>query len=228
VERLHEALAAGLPGLDAQRRMSPRPRQGWRPGNIPADVRNAAALLLVYRRESVVHLLLTLRHRDLKAHGGQISLPGGAIDEGESVEEAARREAWEEVGLAPESVNLIGRLTPLHIPASGFLMHPVLAWARPNPELSPADAEVERLLETPFEELAASRNLALETWTLRGHDVDVPFFDLDGHKVWGATAMVLAEFLTLLDAAPDPWSLHASTDTLSHSADRPDDNRTEP
>lgn len=221
IDLLVAALGETLPGVEAQAAMSPRPRHGWRPGRVPADVRDAAALLLVYRRQERPHVLLTLRREDLSSHAGQVSLPGGSVDPGESVEVAARREAWEEVGLDPGAVNVIGELTPLHIPASGFLLHPVLAWTGSDPILRPSDAEVAELIETPLDELSAPERLELETWTLRGQPVDVPFFRIAGHKIWGATAMVLAEFLALLGTAPDPWSELAETDTLPLRHDPP-------
>lgn len=221
IDRLVAALGEALPGVDAQSAMSPRPRHGWRPGRVPKDVRDAAALLLVYRRDERPHVLLTLRREDLSSHAGQVSLPGGSVDAGESVEVAARREAWEEVGLDPGAVSVIGELTPLHIPASGFLLHPVLAWTSTDPILRPSDAEVAELIETPLDELSSPERLELETWTLRGQSVDVPFFRLAGHKVWGATAMVLAEFLALLGPPPDPWSECSERDTLSLRHDHP-------
>lgn len=221
IDRLVTALGQELPGVSAQSAMSPRPRAGWRPGRTPDNVRDAAALLLVYRRRQRPHVLLTLRRHDLSSHAGQVSLPGGTVDAGESIETAARREAHEEVGLDPAAVKVIGQLTSLHIPASGFLLHPVLAWAAPDPVLRPSDAEVAELIEAPIDTLRTAEGLGLEKWTLRGHEVDVPFFRLDGHKVWGATAMVLAEFLTLLDARPDPWSAAVETDTLTVRTNRP-------
>lgn len=205
VQRLQSALAGPLPGSAAQSLLAPRPRRGWQPGTAPVDCRQAAALLLVYPRAGAAHVLLTLRRADLKAHAGQVSLPGGALDNGETHEQASLREAWEEVGLEPSTVQVLGRLTPLHIPASGFNLQPVVGVTAPLPALRPADEEVERILETPLARLAASDTLEVEDWDIRGTEAIVPFFHLHGLKIWGATAMVLAEFLTLLGSPPDPW-----------------------
>ena len=125
-ESLGRALAEPLPGLDAQLRMAPRPRAGWNPTRIPAGLRDAAALVLVYPYDGLAYLPLTVRSGGLRNHTGQVSLPGGGVDAGETIERAALREAAEEVGIDPGVVQVLGRLTPLHIPVSGYLLHPVV------------------------------------------------------------------------------------------------------
>ena len=205
VQRLRAGLSGVLPGFEAQARMAPRPRPGWYDGTIPDDVRQGAALVLLYPAEEPLHVVLTVRRRDLPQHGGQVSLPGGAREPGESVVDAALREANEEVGIDPAGIEVLGRLTPLHIPASGFVLHAVVAHGKERPELHPADGEVERILEIPLTNLLDSSRLRVERRDLGGRERDIPFFDLEGEKVWGATAMILAELLWLLGAAPDPW-----------------------
>lgn len=204
--RIEAALTGELPGPGAQRRMSPRPRHGWVPGRIPPGLREAAALLLVYERYRQPHVLLTRRRDHLSAHAGQISLPGGALEKGESTVEAALRESQEEVGLEPARVEVLGTLTPLHIPASGFLLHVHVGAAGQIGALSPSDEEVAQVLEVPLEDLATPERLEVEEWELARESTRVPFFRVEGLKVWGATAMILAEFLALLDRAPDPWT----------------------
>jgi len=124
---LREALAGPLPGLEAHLVMAPKPRVGWRPAAIPGDARAAAALVLLYPgNDGSSAVVLTVRAPDLVHHGGQVSLPGGAVEPGESIEGAALRESAEEVGLDSREVALLGRLSPLHIPVSGFVLHPVV------------------------------------------------------------------------------------------------------
>ena len=142
--------------------------------------------------------MLTVRAKHLPSHRGQVSFPGGAVEVGESVVEAALREAQEEVGVGPRVVRVAGELSPLHIPASGYVLHPVVAVASETPCFVAATGEVERVLEVPLEHLADRSRLRIERRLLRGLPCDVPYFDLEGEKVWGATAMVLAEFLGVM------------------------------
>jgi 8-oxo-dGTP pyrophosphatase MutT (NUDIX family) len=199
--RMREQLAAPLPGLEAQLRMAPVPRMGWDPPHVPAGLRDAAALLLVYPHEGALRMPLTVRGAELRSHTGQVSLPGGSVDPNESIELAALREASEEVGVVPASVRVLGRLTPLHIPVSRFLLHPILGVADARPAFLAAEWEVARILEVPIAALRDPRNIRRERWRRerdgRMLEIDVPFFAIDEEKVWGATAMVLSEFLEL-------------------------------
>jgi 8-oxo-dGTP pyrophosphatase MutT (NUDIX family) len=213
--RLREALSKPLPGLDAQLRMAPSPRPGWDPLKVPEGAANGAALLLVYptyaeatvgkpQANETLHIALTVRGSGLRNHTGQVSLPGGRVEEGETFEGAALREATEEIGVDPGTVELLGRLTPLHIPVSGFLLHPVVGFTTMRPAFQRAEWEVSRIIEAPVSLLSdpAIIKREIRTRVVKGQsvDVDVPYFDIDGEKVWGATAMVLAEFCAILTA----------------------------
>lgn len=203
LNRLRDRLTRPLPGLDAQLRMAPSPRVGWDPLKFPEGARDGAALLLVYPHDDTLQLALTVRGSGLRNHTGQVSLPGGRVDDGETFEQAALREAEEEVGVDPRAVDVVGRLTPLHIPVSGYLLHPVVGFTTMRPAFQRAEWEVARIIEAPISLLSDPRMVKREmrTRTVSGQtiDVDVPYFDIDGEKVWGATAMVLAEFGALVE-----------------------------
>jgi 8-oxo-dGTP pyrophosphatase MutT (NUDIX family) len=205
-ETMRDALSRPLPGSGAQVLMAPRPRPGWKPGRLPGDSRPGAGLVLFYPRDGDTHVVLTVRARHLPSHRGQVSFPGGAVETGESVPEAALREAQEEVGVDPGLVRVAGEATPLHIPASGYVLHPVVGFAEVAPAFRGAEAEVARILEVPFREIADPRRVKVEARVLRGLACEIPYFDLAGEKVWGATAMVLAELLVALGCPLDPWS----------------------
>lgn len=203
-----------LPGLEAQLRMAPNPRHGWDPLTFPDGASAAAALLLVYPHDDTVHFALTVRGSGLRNHTGQVSLPGGRVDAGESYEDAALREAEEEIGVDSRTVELLGRLSPLHIPVSGYILHPVVGYATMRPAFQRAEWEVARIIEAPVSLLGDGRSVKREirTRTVNGQviDVDVPFYDIDGEKVWGATAMVLAEFYAILAAAAEGTDTRAT------------------
>jgi 8-oxo-dGTP pyrophosphatase MutT (NUDIX family) len=177
--------------------MAPRPRREWPSAFDRNRIRRAAGLLLVFPIHGRAFVPLTVRAAGLR-HGGQVSLPGGVIEPGETIEEAALREAHEEVSLAPSDVRVIGALTPLDIPVSGFQLHPVVGVTPERPVLSPADGEVDRILEVSVATLCDPAHLVHTTRVRDGLTIDVPAFAVGGHEIWGATAMVLAEFLTLL------------------------------
>lgn len=204
VERLRAGLAAPLPGSAAQRLMAPLPRPGWRPGELPQDARTAATLLLLYPVRRTTHLALTVRSSHLPQHGGQVCLPGGAARAGESIETTALREAAEEIGIDRDAVSLLGQLTPLHIPVSGFVLHCMVGYAASRPSFRPQANEVARVLDVPLGMLCDPAAVHIRTRRHEGRDYEVPYFLVDGAIVWGATAMVLAEFLALLGHSPSP------------------------
>ena len=172
VARLAFGLRQTLPGAEAQARLAPVPRREWPAGFNAARIRDAAGLLLVFPKDEEektgenfpdrerfrpdrdqAYIVLTVRAGTLGRHGGQVSLPGGVVEAGESFEQAALREAHEEIGLSLETVRVLGALTPLDIPVSGFRLHPIVAVSDAQPALSPADGEVARILEVAVEDL---------------------------------------------------------------------------
>jgi 8-oxo-dGTP pyrophosphatase MutT (NUDIX family) len=199
--RLAAALAGPLPGVEAQLRLAPTPRPGWLPGRPASEARPAAALLLLFPADGEVRLLLTVRSSNLPSHAGQVSLPGGAVEPGETIEEAALREAHEEIGVSPSAVRVLGRLTPLHIPVSGYLLHPVIGVTDERPDLRLADAEVEQVIEPALAVLLDPGSIRHRPRLRDRLFEDVPYYALDSLQVWGATAMVLSEFLEVVAAS---------------------------
>jgi 8-oxo-dGTP pyrophosphatase MutT (NUDIX family) len=201
---LETSLANPLPGAQAQDRLAPLPRRQWPREFDQTRIRPAAGLLLVFPRGGDAHIVLTVRAETLERHGGQVSLPGGVIEPGESFAQAALREAQEEVGLPSDRVRVLGALTPLDIPVSGFRLHPVVAARETPPTFVAAHGEVARILEVPVAALLDPRSVVSTERHRMGVAMRVPAFQVSGAEIWGATAMVLAEFLALLGWQESP------------------------
>ena len=199
LNELKRIINGPLPGLEAQLGMAPEPRPGTRPyQEVESSSLQAGVLVLFYPKDGRLHLLLTRRTERVVTHRGQISFPGGTQHPGETIEETALRETAEELGLVPDAIVLLGRLTPLYIPPSNFCIYPVVAYLPERPGFRPQPEEVAEVLEIPVDHLLDSRTVRREAWAHDGRSYDVPFYAFGKHKIWGATAMVLAELLNLL------------------------------
>jgi len=221
VDRVGAALKVQRPGADAHNLLAPRPRRQWPEDFNPARIREAAGLLLLFPIDDVAHIVLTVRAETLR-HAGQVSLPGGVVEPGETFEQAALREAHEEIGLPLDRVQVVGALTPLDIPVSGFRLHPIVAVTDARPAFTPSDGEVARILEVAVHDLCRPERLVMLERGRGGQAVSAPAFRVGADEIWGATAMVLAELLVLLgwkphareptEAAEDPTEAAEDTD----------------
>ena len=212
LDDIRSALSRPLPGLRGQQIMAP----GYRPLDPQSyeegskTCRRAAVLLLLYPIQDQLYTILTQRRHDLPQHPGQIAMPGGSRDGNETVAQTALREAHEEVGIDPQSVEVVGRLTHIYIPPSHFCIQIVVGVTPERPRWHANPAEIATLLEAPLSMFLdpAFRKTALVERD--GRQWQVPYFAIDDHKVWGATAMALGELITLLQetfpqkASPPP------------------------
>jgi len=205
VEQIRRRLRRSLPGRSAQACMAPVPRPGWDEEHLQSrGCRIAGVLLLLYPKRSrggTLHAVLTRRVDYDGTHGGQISLPGGGQEGDEPLESTALRETEEEVGVPEQGIELIGRLTPLYIPPSHYRIYPIVGYRAQEPVFCRDPREVAELIEMPLSRLLehSARCAEFRSLPQRGR-VWIPYFDVGGHKVWGATAMVLAEFAAILES----------------------------
>jgi len=199
-ERLAARLAEPLPGPLVGSRFEPRPRP-WRHGEpMPPNARLAAVLVLLYPHEGRWHLPLTLRPSHLPDHPGQISLPGGAVEPGETGPEAAIREFHEELGADATPIRRLGALSPLYVAASNFRVEPWVGAAAQRPAMVANPAEVEQLLEVPLAHLLDPAHFGSHCRQDQGRSYRAPHFVWQEHRIWGATCMILGELVTLVES----------------------------
>jgi len=201
VEMIEAELRKPLPGVKAQIRMAPRPGS-LKPPTPQSTPRKSGVLVLLFPSEKTGNLCLVLTRRteNVADHKGQISLPGGAVDpEDHSIAHTALREACEEVGVCSDAMRILGALTHIYIPPSDFCVQPYVAYMAQSPHFFPQPEEVAEILEVPLSFLLDEKNVVVEEWVIDGEVKQVPFFNVFGHKVWGATAVVLPEFAAILE-----------------------------
>lgn len=203
--RLQERLTSPLPGLKAQLRMASNMRvkaaQNYNPDTSNAKI-GAVLIALFPDEKGAVRTVLMKRPDYDGTHSGQISFPGGKMEDADAnVVQTALREADEEVNIKPEEVKVIGQLTNLYIPPSNFLVHPVLGILEKPPLLIPDEHEVQsiHIPEISYllrDDIIEEKDIILSS----GFKMRTPYFLVDGHTVWGATAMMLAELKEIMRA----------------------------
>lgn len=195
--RIERRLSQPPPGRRALREWSPELSYGRHYGPPSHNAKAASVAALLYRFQSIWHVLLTVRSIRLVDHAGQVSLPGGAVDPGETDREAARRELEEELGVSGREVDLVGRLSSVYLFASNFLVVPWVAFSPGRPNLRPNPDEVAEVLEVPLTALVDRTSWGRADITRRGLRFASPHFLWKGHRVWGGTAMILGELLAV-------------------------------
>jgi 8-oxo-dGTP pyrophosphatase MutT (NUDIX family) len=195
-ELLREELKKDLPGCEAQYRMAPGLRLRIRPN---ASVRKAAVLILLYPGGESLFTVFIRRPKYPGIHGGQISLPGGKMEPDDTdLAETALREAAEEIGINQHEVEILGILSHLFIPVSNMLVSPVIGYLAEKPVFRPQPGEVAELIETSVEEFLRPGIIQDKIKIIRLNRAIVPFYNIKGYHIWGATAMIISEFTELL------------------------------
>lgn len=192
----HIQQALDLPyfdALQAQQRMAPMARAMQRPPERPGSPRMAAVLILLFPGDEGLQFVLTRRHDYPGVHGGQISLPGGQREGDESFDHAALRETHEEVGVPSGDVQLLGQISNVYIPPSDFFVYPYVGYTPSRPNWLPDVAEVAEVLEVSLYHLFDDRLKCSGEMTRNGMTFPIKYYALNGHVVWGATAVMLSE-----------------------------------
>jgi 8-oxo-dGTP pyrophosphatase MutT (NUDIX family) len=203
-QRLTVRLRESLPGRAAQEPHAVEMSFGRHFGPPRHDARPAAVMVSLYGDTDDVRdfkLPLIVRPQGTLYHAGQVALPGGAIEEGETESEAALRELQEELGVAAGDVQVVGTLSPLFVFSSNHYVMPVVGIAVERPGFRPDPHEVARVLEIPLSYLADPANRSTFERRFGGMSLDAPCWNWDGEPIWGTTAMVLAEIVAVTCAA---------------------------
>ena len=204
IQQLQERLSQPLPGMKAQSLMMGarfREKESNAYAKVSADARQAAVMVLLFQKEGKWYTNLMQRPESDYAHSKQVSLPGGGLEEEDAnLEACATRETEEEFGIPRTDIQVLGALSALYIPVSNYLVQPFVGYLNATPSYTRDPNEVEEILEVALEDLldpTLRKVTTIDTssgFTLK----DIPYFDVVGKTVWGATAMMLSELVYLL------------------------------
>ncbi len=186
----------GLPGTQAQFRMAPEERLNI---NDELPPKKAGILILLYPLNGSVYTVLIQRTDYPGVHSGQVSFPGGKYEpDDKDIDFTALRETEEELGIVLEDVEVIGRLTKLHIPVSNIMVYPLVGYIKYRPAFRPDRTEVDDIIEIKLDDLLDPRIMRHSTRLILDRETRIPYYKIHEKQVWGATAMIISEFLELI------------------------------
>ena len=207
IDRIKKNLNEELPGVNSWAKMAVRPVKDekdnleilndWLSKENLKSLKDAAILIALFEKDGEICFPMIKRPENIKNHPGQIALPGGSKEKEESLEQTALREAQEEIGIDPDKVEIIGKLTPIPVPVSGYLVQTYIGTIDEEPDWKLSKDEVADFFILKLSELLDADNEYYEKWNLRGFDAKVPIFRIGDLKIWVATASVLSEFIEL-------------------------------
>jgi 8-oxo-dGTP pyrophosphatase MutT (NUDIX family) len=181
-----------LPGIEAQKLMKPHART-LQPA--PKSAKKAAVLIVLYYKQNELFTVFIQRTEYNGAHSGQISLPGGMHECSDSdMLATAIREANEEIGLNPLQTNILGALTPLYIEVSNINVHPFVGFSKKEIDFQIDKKEVVHIIETPVKNFLDPANRHIGIIKVRNTEIEAPWYEIQKKQIWGATAMIMAEF----------------------------------
>lgn len=200
-ERIAKELSGDLPGREAQEIMAPRPIDETRFRENPKfPAKLGGVMCLLFERADDLWIPLIKRPEYDGHHSGQVSFPGGKKEKSDAdLIQTAFRETEEEVGVKSEHVEFLGTLSELFIVASNFKVLPSVGYLSQPPSYTLEEKEVEGILEVSLEHLKDEARRGIETMHFGKYTIHSPYFDVDGHMVWGATAMMLSELLAITE-----------------------------
>lgn len=191
-ENIKKALSQTLPGSVSHKKMLPLNRILTASSEEQKSIKHSSVLLLLFVEKNELHAILIKRPEHMKHHAGQIALPGGRIEKGETALETALRETAEEIGISSIQIEILGSLSELYVQVSRFQIHPFVGWLNKKPEFVINKNEVEKTISFPVK-LIKNVIDEVELNTVSGL-LKVPCIQFEEEIIWGATAMILLEF----------------------------------
>jgi len=203
---IQQELAKELPGENAHRKMLPRGRDLLMTSEIK---KKAGVLLLLFPDGNSIQIAFIKRTEYEGVHSGQIGLPGGIKEKIDSnLLETAQRETEEEIGVFRKDIRIIGELSPIYIPVSKIQVFPFVGCVDFKPEFHPEPAEVDYMITLPVLKFRIKENIQSEKRFIRNESLEIPFFAIEEYSIWGATAMIIMEFLDSTEAiGQDHWKI---------------------
>ena len=196
-ENIKKALSENLPGAVSHKKMLPPSRILKVAPDEKSTLKQSSVLLLLFIENNELTACLIKRPPHMKYHAGQIALPGGRIEKGETAVETALRETFEEIGIQSNEIEILGSLSDFYVEVSRFQIHPFVGWLHKKPEFKINIDEVEKTILFPVRKFKAPFNeIELETFSGK---LKVPCIKFNGEIIWGATAMILSEFADVLE-----------------------------
>ncbi|MBC8111315.1 MAG: CoA pyrophosphatase [Verrucomicrobia bacterium] len=199
IDALQQQLTQALPGFSAHQKMMPALPKDFRQYKPDALTRQSAVLIALYPIHETLYFPLILRNEYEGVHSGQMGLPGGKKEKNDKdLMATALRESYEEIGILPEKVSILGELTEIFVQASNHLLLPIVGFMAEKPAFVPDSREVKAIFEINIEVLRNPAIIKTTTATLASKLTrQVPYFDLEKQVVWGATAMILSELIAV-------------------------------
>ncbi|MBN1253353.1 MAG: CoA pyrophosphatase [Bacteroidales bacterium] len=197
IEKLKAELLKPLPGLHLQAKMAPKERlNNYNPN--PKFAKRGGVLLLLHYSDNELYMTFIKRAEDEGIHSGQIAFPGGKFEKTDiNIIETSLREANEEIGIDKNAVEVIGTLTNLYIPVSNYNVYPTVGFCTSEPRFVINKREVERVFTVPLKEFFKHENIKFGAITVRGQNIKTPFYEIENQIIWGATAMIMSEFVEI-------------------------------
>ncbi|MGE0018525.1 MAG: CoA pyrophosphatase [Draconibacterium sp.] len=194
--KIKEVLQQPLPGEVSHLKMLPASRKLTAGPHELKNAKHSGVMLLLLTVENELHALLIKRTEHMKYHAGQVAMPGGRVEPGETAMESALRETWEEIGINSDKIEILGKLSDLYVQVSRFVIHPFVGWIEDINTLNINKNEVEKIIAFPLKKMNTQID-ETEINTITG-TIKVPCFKFDDEIIWGATSMILMEFYDLI------------------------------